>query len=135
MSRLRLPIQGETGKITLSSFVDILTSAGRILGDLDSAISKNPEGSLEWYVTDLRMGSLEAVIESRPVMPDLDGVCLAQMVNENFVGGLEAIQNIAMPPYFSDRDLGRVRAMSSLLRKTNSNGLFITHLNGCVDAK
>lgn len=131
MSRLSFTIQGERGQITLDSFVGILTRAKLILEGLDSAISENPKGSLEWYITDLSIGSAVAVIESRPTVPEVDGERLGTMVGHNFVGGLDAIEHKAqMPPYFSEQDLGRVRAIAGLLRKTESEGLSTAHLNG-----
>ncbi|HEX5245513.1 MAG TPA: hypothetical protein VFW41_00135 [Gaiellaceae bacterium] len=131
MSRLRLTIQGEHGQITLASFVGILTRANLILSGLDSAISENPKGALEWYIADLKVGSAEAIIESRAIAPEVDAERLGTMVSANFVSGLDVIEREAqMPPYFSDQDLGRVKAIAKLLKRTDSEGLEAAHLNG-----
>jgi hypothetical protein len=133
MSRLRLRIQGEPGEIALANFAGILTRASLILGDLDSAISENPKGSLRWYIADLKIGSAEALIESRAIAPEVDAERISTMVGTNFVNGLEVIdREVQMPPYFSAQDLGRVKAIAGLLRTTGSDGLEAAHLNGAA---
>lgn len=130
MSKLELVIEGEAGQVSLKSFVGILNRAQYILAGLDSAISEKPHGALDWYVTDLGVGSAIAVIESRAKIPEADER-LGTMVGANFVAGLNSIEREAeLPPYFSDVDLGRVRAISSLLRQTGSESLTAAHLNG-----
>jgi hypothetical protein len=130
VSRLRLRIEGEAGEVTLRAFVDILNRARYILGDLDSAISERPRGSLEWYISDLAVGSAVAVVESRPKVPEADDH-LALMVSANFVSGLDIVERgEAIPPYFSDTDMGRVRAIAQRLGKPGAETLEATHLNG-----
>jgi hypothetical protein len=130
MSRLRLRIEGEHGQVTLRVFADVLNRARYILSDLDSAISEEPKGSLEWYIDDLRTGSAEAVIVSRPKRPGVDER-LPHMVGTNFVSGLGLVESgEAIPPYFSDVDLGRVRAIASRLRDPGVQALQAVHLNG-----
>ena len=131
MNRLELSIEGEPGQITLVSFVGVMARATRILEDLDSAISERPKGALDWYIEDLSIGSAVAVIESRTTRPDVDADRLGRMVGANFIGGLDVIERKGeMPPYFSEQDLGHVRAISSFLRRTGSHGLKATQFNG-----
>jgi hypothetical protein len=130
MSRVRLKLEGEPGQIPLRAFVDILNRARYILSDLDSAISENPRGSLEWYIADLGIGSAVAEIEARPRDPKGDSR-LALMVATNFVTGLDFVeQGEQMPPYFSDVDLGRVRAIAQRLGKPGAKVLEAAHLDG-----
>lgn len=130
MSRLELLVDGPEGQITLAGFAGILTRARLILRDLDSAISARPKGSLEWYITDLRIGSAVAVVESRPAVPEADER-LAAMVSENFVIGLETIERgESLPAYFSDTDMGRVAAISRMLPQAGGEVFRAAHLNG-----
>lgn len=130
MTRVRLKIDGEHGDVTLRSFVDILKRAQLILGDLDSAISEDPRGSLEWYITDLEVGSAIAVIEPRPKGKRTDDR-VALMVGANFVQGLKTVEEgETIPPYFSDVDMGRVRAIAQRLGKPGAKVLEVAHLNG-----
>jgi hypothetical protein len=129
VSRVRLRIEGEEGQVTLRAFVDILNRARYILSDLDSAISENPRGALEWFVADLAVGSAVAVVEARPKVPEADER-LATMVGASFVNGLDTVENgEEIPPYFSDIDLGRVRAIAQRLGKPGAKVLEATHLN------
>ncbi|MDX6480370.1 MAG: hypothetical protein QOG85_880 [Gaiellaceae bacterium] len=136
MSRIRLKIDGKPGEIELASFVGILTKANQILSGLDSAISERPRGALKWYVTGLSIGSAVAEITSKPTTTEVDTERLAEMVGENFVGGLDVIENDAeLPPYFSEQDLGRVKSIASHLKRTASAGLDVAHLNGGDEPK
>lgn len=130
MSRLELKVAGEQGQVKLRSFVTMLQNARLVLDDLDSAISSEPHGSLEWYVADLRYSSAVAVVESRPKSPKADDR-LGELVSANFVSGLETLEGTeVLPPYFSDVDLGRVRRISNQVRKSGGETFEATHLNG-----
>lgn len=129
MSHLLLRIEGEHGQVRLHDFVEILNRAKLILSDLDSAISQEPHGSLDWFITDLKVGSAEATVESRPRIPSADER-LGAMVQENFVAGLDTIERGELPPWFSEIDMKRVSSIAQRLGHPGAKTLQASHLNG-----
>jgi hypothetical protein len=129
VSRLQLRVGGGEGQVRLADFIDVLNRAKLILADLDSAISENPSGSLDWFITDLRVSSAEAIVESRGKTPAVDDR-LGVMVQENFVAGLDTIERGELPPYFGELEMKRVRAIATRLGKPGAEHFTAVHLNG-----
>jgi hypothetical protein len=118
MTALRLHVEGEHNDVTLSAFVDVLRGAQLILRELDSAISGNPKGKLEWKIVELGIASADAVIEAAPPQDD-DRLPL--LVGTSFIGGLQTIEEgEMMPPYFSETAVRRVGKIS---RKVGRGGM------------
>jgi len=125
-----LTIEGKPGEVTLDAFVGVLRRSQLILAGLDSAISAQPRGSLEWVIRDLEISSAVAVVESRPKVPEADERH-AVVVGANFVTGLQTIDTgETLPPYFSELDLGRVRQIAGLVKKTGSEHFKAAEENG-----
>lgn len=118
MARLRLYIDGEAGQVPFGSFIELMNNSLAILRDLDSAISSDPTGTLEWVVTELNLGSASVGIQSRNTKPPKDH---GREVATRFVGGLEQIEEKGTtPPYFSDFDLRKAQGLARLLERNGA---------------
>ena len=62
MATLRVRLQGDLGNITLDALITALRETQAILEELDTAISGEKKGSLDWVVAGLREGSAELAI-------------------------------------------------------------------------
>ena len=103
MAKLVLTVKGKVGAISLDSFLSVIDNSFGILKDLDSAISLQPRGSLDWIITDFHMGSLGVEVESKPRDPLKD---YGKVVIERYLDGIDAIHREGItPPYFSDNSL------------------------------
>jgi hypothetical protein len=126
---LELKVEGKPGEISLESFSTVIKNAFDILTNLDSAISAEPRGSLDWFVTEVAYGSLVVTIEARP-RARLDGVSrridVSSRVVESFVGGFEHIRRQrTIPPYFSDYDLKKAQAIANVLRRGGATAVVL----------
>src|SRR3954469_20207094 len=65
MSTLIFHIEGPHGGVSLESFITIMENALKVLRDLDARLSETHREELTWYVSDIRMGSLEVGLEAR----------------------------------------------------------------------
>lgn len=105
MATVRVEIQGRRGEITLDAFLAAVGSAKRILNDLDSAISHEAKGSLDWVVADLSMGSLNIALASQPRLDD-SAEDHGPEVAQTFVRGLSIIESEGRtPPLFSETSM------------------------------
>lgn len=122
--RLDLTIEGEIGRISFETFATVIRNSFDILTNLDSAISSQPRGSLDWFVAGVSFGSLVVSIESKPRQ---EGVDFGAKVVESFVGGLSQIQrDRTTPPFFSDYDLRKAQGVARSLRKDGAKALMIS---------
>jgi len=121
--RLELTIEGERGRIPLETFATVIHNSFDILSDLDSAISCEPRGTLEWFVTEVSFGSLVVSIESKSKLPKID---YSPKVVESFVSGLRHIQKEhTTPPYFSDYGLRKAQSLARSLRKDGGRAVVV----------
>jgi hypothetical protein len=91
-----------------------------ILRDLDSGISGQPRGSLDWTVTDLSKGSLIVEVESRTKLADKN---FGPQVAEAVVIGLERVeQQGTSPPYLSERGMEKARHLVRLIGRDGTSG-------------
>jgi hypothetical protein len=122
--RLRLTVEGKLGEISFETFVAVVRNSLDILTNLDSAVSIQPRGSLDWFITEMSSGSLMVSIEARSKLPDVD---YSPKVIQAFVSGLAHIQEErTTPPYFSDYDLRKAHNIARSLRKDGTNVVRVT---------
>jgi hypothetical protein len=118
VTALRLHVEGEHNDVALDAFVDVLKRAQLVLRELDSAISGNPRGKLNWKIVELGINSADAVIEA--AAPE-DDDRLPLLVSTSFVTGIQTIeQGEVMPPYFSEIAVKRIGQIS---RKVGRGGM------------
>ncbi len=131
MATLRFQIKGEPGSVGYGAFLAALEDWLSILRDLDSGISGQPRGSLDWAVTDLSKGSLVIEIESKTKLADKN---FGPQVAEVVVTGLERVERLgASPPYLSERGMGKARHLVRLIGRDGTTGFAVTHLENTVD--
>jgi hypothetical protein len=120
---LEFVIKGERGRISLETFAAVIHNSFDILSDLDSAISSEPRGTLEWFVTGVSFSSLVVSLESKSKLPKVD---FSPQVVESFVGGLRHIQKEhTTPPYFSDYGLRKAQNLARTLHKNGATAVVI----------
>ena len=124
MAPLRLRIVGELGQISLRGFLTALDSTLSVLRDLDSGVSREPSGSLDWVVTNLSVGSLCLEVEPRSRFEDKN---VGPEVVAAFVAGLGQIEaEGTTPPYFSDIAMQKTRRLLKLIGRQGMAGLEVT---------
>jgi hypothetical protein len=137
MAKLALTVKGTLGAISLESFVTIINNSFDILKDLDSVISRQPRGSLDWVIDRVFADSIGIEIESKARDPKIDcGVQVAEVYSD----GIEIIRSEGItPPYFSDYCLRRVWEVAKVLRGDGANALeirdLIRHTSTRLDAQ
>jgi len=128
MTALRLHVEGEHNDVALDAFVDVLKRAQLVLRELDSAISGNPKGKLNWKIVELGIASADAVIEAAP--PE-DDERLPLLVGTSFVGGIQTIERgEMMPPYFSEIAVKRIGQISRRVGRGGVTGFEAEIRNG-----
>ena len=117
MASLVLKVKGNLGTISLSTFITVIGSSFGILNDLDTAISRQPLGSLDWIIENAYGGSVAIEIKSKARDPEID---YGEKVAETYADGLEIINTQGItPPYFSDNCL---RLLGKVAKVLSSNG-------------
>ena len=121
MGKLVLTIEGMLGTISLGSFLTVIDSSLEILKDLDSAISQQPQGSLDWVIDRVYADSIGIEIKSKARDPKIDyGIRVAEVYSD----GIDIIRTEGKtPPYFSDNCLRLVGKVAKVLGKNGANAL------------
>lgn len=131
MATLRLRITGQPRNITVRGFVAAIDNWLRILGDLDSAISGEPQGSLDWFVADLSKGSLLVEVESRSRLEDKN---VGPAVANAFITGMQEIEERgASPPYLSETGMLKMRQLVRIIGREGASGLEVQHMDQSVE--
>ncbi len=123
MAKLVLTVKGILGTISFESFLNIIDSSFGILKDLDIAVSRQPQGSLDWIIGGVYADSIGIEIESKARDPKIDyGTKLAEVYSD----GIEIIRSEGItPPYFSDNCLRLVSRVAKVLRGDGASALQI----------
>ena len=123
LATVRLKLEGEAKSIPLRVFLTAVQNELKILADLDTAISGEPKGTLDWYVTEMRVGSLEVVTESRSRSDYRD---IGAEVSKGIVASLEEIERRgATPPYLSHHGMQSVKKLLGTVGKGKATGLLM----------
>lgn len=121
MAKLILTVKGMPGTIYLDSFLMVINNSFLILKDLDSAISLQPRGSLDWIIADIHVGSLGVEIQSKPRDPTRD---YGAKVAETYLDGIDIIHEEGVtPPYFSDSSLRLLQKVARALGRNGADAL------------
>lgn len=132
MATVRIKIDGQPGQVTLAAFLGVVSNVGRILAELDAAISEQPHGSLDWVVDDLFTGSLGAELRSEPRTLDREDAGAA--VVRAFVGGWQTIETEGRtPPLFSPDAMQRAKSIVRFIGKEGATGIEISDTNETVE--
>jgi hypothetical protein len=124
VASVRLEIAGKAGSISLLAFIGAMQNELKILSDLDSALSGEPKGTLDWVVTDLALGSLVVEAESRSRLEDRN---IGPEVAEAFVSGLYQLENEGTtPPYLSDVGMQSAKRLLKMIGNDGTSGLVVS---------
>ncbi len=126
MATLRFYVQGDPRLISIHDLVGLVSDSFAIVDDLDAALSGEPQGSIDWTLTELSKGSLVLEVESKPRARGsrwweqhqaVGGTAdVALEIARTFVGGLDLIEREpATPPYFSEQSMKRARRLLGLV--------------------
>lgn len=127
MAALRIEIKGPVGRISLRTFLGTIRNTFAILAELDSAMSGRPEGTMEWVVSDLSMGSIVVEVQSslrrsRQPLPDV-----ASGVAASFVKGFDIVEREGMsPPYLSEGGIKKIGSLAALIGRDGARGFTVT---------
>ena len=112
-ANLDLKIGASRNMVPAEAFADVVKGIVAILHDLQSA---NPsKRQVTWYVTDLRMGSIEATITAEDLSAE------SFKVGKEFVRGLQTAEDgRSLPEYFS---LANVKRLTRLARPLSIPGV------------
>jgi hypothetical protein len=129
MARVEFTIEGPPGKVTLQAFLTAFSNQLVILNDIDAVLSGKPKGVLDWYVTDLRMGSAHGAIQSGYREND-DEECVTpnhdHRVVQVYRNGLRVIEGEgSSPAYYLDRDLIAARQTFRLIGREGVTGYVV----------
>ncbi len=117
---LRLEFGGQ--RITLP---DLIAAANRVLGilvDVDSNVSEEPGGTIDWVIRDLESGSAVLEVEAAPKGEITPFFAPAEVVRKFKSGMRQIAENGERPPYFSERGMQQAYELTAML-----------HING-IDA-
>lgn len=123
MTGVRVEIEGERGTISAAGFLEALRSSLRILAELDSGISGQPRGTLDWVITDLYTHSLGAELTPRSRLGERN---VGPAVTAAFVGGMAQIEREGTTlPYLSEAGMRDVRRLLKLIGRDGAQGLVV----------
>jgi hypothetical protein len=124
---VRVQIEGEPGTITAHAFLAAIDNSLKILIDLDSGISGEPRGTLDWLIARLGVGSLTVELESRSRIESRN---TGPEVARHFVEGLRQIEQLGTsPPYLSEQGMVRAARLVKLIGREGAAGLAVTDLS------
>lgn len=131
MATVKLSLKGAPENISFKSFVSALSNSLNILADLDLAISHEPKGSLDWFVTQLSTGSLSVTIESRS---RVKGRNFGPEAAEALVIGLDKIEREGTsPPYLSEYGIKKAQSLTGLIGRDGIASIQVTDLERTAD--
>lgn len=123
MSNIKLRLDGDPNNITLEAFITAVNGWFKLLKDVDTGISKLADGSLEWLVSNLYMGSL--VVEATPVSKIEDKNYAPEVINTTINGLIKLEEDGLTPPYVTPSGLKTVRSMLKLIGNKGVYGIGI----------
>jgi len=131
VAQLRFELKGEPSSIGLKAFATAVSNWLRVLADIDSAISGEPNGSLEWVVSDLKIGSLSISAEARSLK---EGRNVAPDVSRAFVHGFRILENEgSTPPYLSENGMKNSKTILRLIGRDGVAGFRVGYQNEDIE--
>jgi len=129
MAKVEFTIQGPPGAVTLHAFLTVLSNQLVILNNIDAVLSSKPRGVLDWYITDLGMGSAHGAFQSG-YREDYDAEDIPlnhdRKVAQVYRNGLRVIEGEGnSPAYYTDRDLVAARQTFRLIGRDGVTGYVV----------
>lgn len=122
MATLTLRVKGKPGAISFNTFLSVMNNSFDILRDLDSAISSQPNGSLDWVVTKMSMNSAAVEISSKA--KESQKIDFGDKVASGYLSGMKTLTSEGItPPYFSYNCLKYLKAIARDLGKNGAEAI------------
>jgi hypothetical protein len=116
---------GTADRISLSAFVDSLYKFLGILRDLDSALSENKRGSMEWEVTSLRKES-PAIVGVTPTLKRLNTRDFGEAVEAQFINNTRSLNSKGeRNEYMPDSALMKLKAIAARTKRLGPMSVFV----------
>jgi hypothetical protein len=120
MATLRLEIGGAPGSIPVAAFLEAARHELAILRDLDRAISGSSHSSLDWIISDLRIGSAVLDAQSRPRDPSQDN---GKEVSRAIVDAILSIErDNRTPAYLSPEGMRHAKGLVEIPERFHLSG-------------
>jgi hypothetical protein len=133
---LEVVMEGGRGTISVANFVKMLDNTIAIAQGVDSVITHTRTGVVDWYVEDLRMGSLEATLVARPRRSHRVSYrdAVAEQIAETVVAGLRSVElRPTVPPSFPEPSMRRTQRLGNLIGGEGGATAFRAFVPGSVD--
>jgi len=129
-AKVTFTIEGKPGAVTLPAFLEAFRNQLAILRDVDAVLSGKEKGVLQWYVTDLSLGSFSigavARIEDEDTAAELPRTYPGEVVR-TYRNGLKAIEGTGnSPEYFTDQGLRAAQKSYQLIGRHGISGYRVT---------
>lgn len=131
MQGLRLRLEGEPKTIYISALSVAVNNWVKVLSDLDSGISGEPKGSLDWVVSNLASnGSLVISAEYRSRLEQQN---FGPRVSEAAINGFRLLEYEGLtPPYLSEAGIGYAKRMVKLVGNQGVSGIGVENTSESV---
>lgn len=131
MHGLRLRLEGEPKTIYISALSTAVNNWVKVLSDLDSGISGEPKGSLDWVVSNLASnGSLTIAAEYRTRLEEHN---YGPRVSEAAIIGFRMLEVEGLtPPYLSETGIGYAKRMVKLVGNQGISGIGVENTHDSV---
>jgi hypothetical protein len=124
MARVLLRIEGDIGNISLRTLASALEGERHMLSDLDKAISRTKNGSLEWVVSSVRQGSIAVEVASVTRLEEKD---FGREVTRQFMHTLSDLeQGRGTPPFLSEVGIRAAKSLVGVIGRDGAIGLTVS---------
>jgi hypothetical protein len=134
MARLRFEIKGDPDSVSLETYSQATVQVLGILRELDPAISRRSNGTLNWYISRLHNNGtllLEVLSKQRQMRQMAAARDVSNDVAASFLTGLDNLEHHGTsPPYLTDVGMRRVKRMVSLIHKNGAKGFVASAPDG-----
>lgn len=125
MANLKFSLEGKPESITVDAFVVAVSNWLKILKEVDSALSGQSAGSVDWFVSNLATSSLVVEVQGHS---KLDNADFGPDVVKESISGLRRLEVEGLtPPYLSDRGLDHTKRLLQLIGSQGVTGIAITN--------
>lgn len=121
MTTIQLRVHGLPGDISLWTLAVTAGSTRALLERIDAAISHEKTGSLDWHISDLRMGSIVVALKSEPRRTDIN---VGPQVAGAFVDAFAAVElRNEVPAFIDERGIVELKRLIGVIGRNGASGI------------
>jgi hypothetical protein len=124
VSPIQLSIEGKSGHIDVRALTIALSNFVAYLNDIDRGLSGNSRGTLDWVITDMKMGS-DLKCQLSPVARETDRDFGSQVTALGVEGLGKVESESGTPAYLSLEGMNQLRNMIGVIGRFGVTGLHI----------